>query len=117
MVTQTPSLRLRHHRHNVKVHSHRVKANIFSDVCRLFFDLFAFTLTFVWCEQTFEADVEIETNANVTCERTLDKGMFSTQLVSIKEVKYTTTKYRHSYNKINKCLQVVDCFLLFGFVC
>ena len=33
------------------------------------------------------------------CERTLQIGMFSTQLVSIRETKYTTTKYRHSYKK------------------
>ena len=46
MVTQTHSLRLRHNRHNVKVHSHRAKANIFSGVCRLFFDIFACRLIF-----------------------------------------------------------------------
>ena len=46
MVTQTPSLRLRHHRHNVKASSHQAKANIFSDVCRLFSDLFYVSFDF-----------------------------------------------------------------------
>ena len=48
-----------------KTHSHQAKANIFFDVCRLFFDLFSgslifftFALAFVRCDRCLKDNIE-----------------------------------------------------------